>query len=417
MNEKNLQEIEYRRKAFKFFDKGKSTKQILKQIPRSRSWLFKFKRRFFQEGFKALDSLSKRPKSFPVECPSSVREVVLKVQQRLAKQDVGFCGPRAVWLELKRRKPIKDIPSVSTIKRILRAAGFTKTKEERTKLYYPHPCFERDELYLASDWVARYIRGGEKVFCFNTIDVNTFNLSQTIASEKSADVACSHLLQSAQELGIASYLQVDNDAAFTGLGKRARIFGRFVRCALYLGIELIFLPPGEPKRNGLVERVNGLWTSGFWDKNVFESIKEVRNKAWKFQSWYSDYEPPSLKGKSVREASQEYHHKKLSLDQVERIPAQLPLTQGRIHYIRKVNAQGRIEILKESWMVSKSLRGSYVWATIDLSKKKLEFFYRKSERASARKVKEYAFRIEEKIEKLLPEYKKKRRRKSVLQII
>ncbi len=42
MNETNLQEIAYRRQAFKLFDKGKSTNQILHRIPRSRSWLFKW---------------------------------------------------------------------------------------------------------------------------------------------------------------------------------------------------------------------------------------------------------------------------------------------------------------------------------------------------------------------------------------
>jgi transposase len=61
MNEKDPHEIEIRQQAFKLFEKGKSVAQILKRIPRSRSWLFKWKKRFERDGWKALDSLSKAP--------------------------------------------------------------------------------------------------------------------------------------------------------------------------------------------------------------------------------------------------------------------------------------------------------------------------------------------------------------------
>ncbi len=107
--------------------------------------------------------------------------------------------------------------------------------------------------------------GGEKVFAFHTIDLKTHALCQSIESRKTAEVACAHLLKSLKELGL-------NDAAFTGLGIKPRIFGQFVRIALYFGIELIFIPPGEPKHNSVVERVNGLWASAFWNRNYFCSV-------------------------------------------------------------------------------------------------------------------------------------------------
>ena len=50
MNEQHAQEIAYRRLACQLFDKGKSATQILRQIPRSRSWLCKWKPRFADGG-------------------------------------------------------------------------------------------------------------------------------------------------------------------------------------------------------------------------------------------------------------------------------------------------------------------------------------------------------------------------------
>jgi len=96
MNEKNLDEIAYRRQAFKLVDKGKSAHQILRLIPRSRSWLFKWKRWFDEHGWSALDSLSKAPTHSPHAYEPSVVNLVLRVRARLARAKVGLVGARGV---------------------------------------------------------------------------------------------------------------------------------------------------------------------------------------------------------------------------------------------------------------------------------------------------------------------------------
>ncbi|MBI3950345.1 MAG: hypothetical protein HY314_07820 [Acidobacteria bacterium] len=285
MNEKNLDEIAYRRQAFKLFDRGKSAHQILRLIPRSRSWLFKWKRRFDEQGWPALDSLPKAPTHSPHAYNPSVVKLVLRVRARLARAKVGLVGARAVFWELKKKRLVKAAPSISTIKRWLRRAGCFQSQTPAKEAYYPAPPLPDEWLSAACDWVARYLEGGAKVFCFHTLDQRTHALSQTMATAKTTEVACAHLLQSSKELGLADFLQVDNDAAFTGLGRKARIFGRFVRLALYLGIELVFISTREPKRNGLVERVNGLWASAFFDKDHFRSVIDVKRKRGKFLRW------------------------------------------------------------------------------------------------------------------------------------
>lgn len=160
-----------------------------------------------------------------------------------------------------------------------------------------------------------------------------------------------------KELGIPDFLQIDNDAAFTGLGNKARVFGHFVRLALYFGMELVFIPPAEPKRNSMVERVHGLWVSSFWEKDHFASVRDFLKKRKKFLNWYQDYAPPAWRGLSVKEASRQVRRRKLPRRAVDGVPQELPLTEGRRHFIRKVAEDGMIEILKERWPVSKSRRG------------------------------------------------------------
>ena len=83
MNEKDPQEIAYRRLAFKLFEKGKSVAEILARIPRSRSWLFKWKQRFERDGRRALDSLPKAPISSPQRHSTETVKLVLRLRKRL----------------------------------------------------------------------------------------------------------------------------------------------------------------------------------------------------------------------------------------------------------------------------------------------------------------------------------------------
>jgi hypothetical protein len=98
------------------------------------------------------------------------------------------------------------------------------------------------------------------------------------------------------------------------------------------------------------------------------------------------------------------------------LPEELPITEGRIHFIRRVKSDGKISLLGESWKVGKRFQDEYVWATVVTHKQRLQIYYRKSERAKARLVKSYEYRIDEKVVGLKPEYRHFNRRPGVLKI-
>ncbi|MBA3439064.1 MAG: hypothetical protein H0T92_04260 [Pyrinomonadaceae bacterium] len=186
---------------------------------------------------------------------------------------------------------------------------------------------------------------------------------------------------------------------------------------MYFGIELIFIPPAEAKRNSLVEGINHLWSHGFWEKNDFTSWRDFARKRGKFLSWYADYEPPTLGGLCVGQASALARRRKLKRREVIAVPAQLPLCAGRIHFVRQVSATGEIELLKEHWKVSKRLAHKYVWATLSTNGQRLEIYHRPSARAQPRLVKQYAYAMGERVSPLLACYRRSHRRISVLKLI
>lgn len=418
MNEQDSQEIAYRRQAFKLFDIGKSAAEILALIPRSRSWLYKWKRRFEQQGWQALKSLPKTPRHSPQRCSPQAVKLVLHLRKRMENSQVGLKSARAIHQEILRHRLLRSVPSLASIKRWLKDAGLTR-RDAATQAEAYYPVIRRPEVFfiLSCDWLARYPQGAPKVFVFQTIDLQTHALAQTILLEKTAESADKHLRQAFVQIGLPDFLQLDNDPAFTGFGRTKPVFGRIIRLALYLGIEPIFIPPGEPRRNHVVERVNGLWAESFWNRNHFRSHGDLLRRSKKFLAWYQTYAPPVLGGLTVGEATRQLPRQKLRPRQIANIPEVLPLTAGRIHFLRQVDGRGEINILKEQWKVSKSLIGQYVWATLDLSRKELSIHHRRSLRAQPRMLKQYEYKISEPIVPLLPEYRRRGRTIEILKII
>lgn len=418
MNEKNVDEIRYRRLAFRLFDKDKSATEILKHIPRSRTWLFKWKKRFAHQRWQALDSLSKAPQRSAKHYDRKVVTLVLRLRRRLQHAEVGLSGARAIRNELRARRLLRTLPALATINRWLKAGGLiTRTEAAPKAAFYPTPTLDHAGAFYACDWTARYLEGGEKVFVFHTVDLHTHALGQSSSGDKSSASVCAHLLQTCATLGVPDFLQIDNDAAFTGLGKTPGVWGRFVRLALYLGIELVFIPPGEPERNSRVEGIHHLWAQSFWQKNHFASRKAFQRKSPQFLAWYDTYAPPALHGRTVKEARTGVKRRHLSPRTLTRLPQDLPLTVGRLHFIRRVTAHGTIPLRKEEWKVSRSLVGEYVWATLDLSTKRLVIYHRRSAKAKAHVVKSYPYPIAERIESVKPEYRRRTKRVRVVKLL
>lgn len=417
MNNKNDHEMGLRRKLFKFFDTEKSITQILKRIPRSRSWVYKWRKRYEQEGSIAAQGRAKAPHLSPHAYPPRVVQIILKVRQQLQRAEVGLVGAKAIRRELKGRRLVNPLPSLSTIERVLKRHAVFDTKATvRKESYYPKPLLNAAFCFHSMDWMSRYLHGGEKVFIFHTIDLQSRGLTQTLAHNKSVESVLEHAFAAWQELGLPDFLQIDNDSAFTGLGRKGRIFGTFVRLCLFLGIELIFIPPAEAKRNYVVEGVNHLFAQSFWEKNEFQSFRQVERKRAKFLRWYQDYEPPSLDGLTIREAQPPSARRSLTNQEIAALPEGLPLTKGRIHFIRKVNLKGEIEILKEGWKVSRSLSQRYVWATINTSNQSLQIYYKAQERGAVKLLKEYDYKIGEKVLPLGSHWRHSKRRMKVAKL-
>src|SRR5205085_11949635 len=298
-------ELYWRRLAIRLRLKGWRPRDILIRIPRKREWLRKWWQRFTRLGWQGLYNRSRRPARAPQAYSQHAHTVVLTVRRALEQRQVGLVGAQALRQEILDHRLLEQAPSLATIKRWLHTAGITQPLVEQSppERYYPEPERPAQAVWHACDWIARYLEAGAKVFVFHTVDLETRALNQTIRPDKTVASVRAHLLAAWQTLGLPHRLYLDNDAAFTGGERTKRRLGTVVRLCLYLGIEVVFLPPGEPKRNAVVERINGLWAKQFWERNHFRRIDDVLRRQAVFLDWYAKtYRPPSLEGLTPAQA-------------------------------------------------------------------------------------------------------------------
>jgi hypothetical protein len=405
MNEHH--EYQLRRRAIRLTLQGRSRQAILARIGRSPAWLSKWLRRFDKLGWQGLRSISRAPLHRNARYSNRIRDLVVATRQRLRQRRVSLSGPQAIQDELRHAHLLRRVPSLATIKRILHDAHLIQCPKTPKRGYFPQPTPSSTYVLHAMDWTARYLSGGAKLFVFHTVDVQTRALAQTLHTDKSGTTVRAHALAAWQQLGLPDGLQLDNDAAFNGGYKVPRLFGAFVRLCLYLGIEPIFLPVGEPKRNSVVERLHGLWSQTFWRTHRFDTLAAVRRAAPQFARFYTQrYHPPALQGATPGQAQLQVIRRRLTGAEVKMLPSKLPLTAGRVHFLRLVTAQGQITLLNENWTVGKRLAGQYVWATISTARRRLRIYHRQSAQVRPRLVREFRYVLHEQVVPLCTQFQR-----------
>jgi hypothetical protein len=107
---------------------------------------------------------------------------------------------------------------------------------------------------------------------------------------KDDDSVAMGLLRCWKTMGLPDFLQVDNELSFRGSNRYPRSFGIVLRLCLSLGIEVAFIPIGEPWRNGTIESFNDTYNRRFFRTQWFRSYRQLRSQSKNFELFHN--EPP-----------------------------------------------------------------------------------------------------------------------------
>jgi len=287
---------------------GDPIESIYKDLGRTEQWLFKWVKRYDPTNPKWCESRSCAPHNIPNKTPMEIEKTVLSIRDRL-KSANEFCGALAIQWAMEDLGYEKVI-SESTIKAIL--ARYGKIESRKSSGRYkpkniPYPKIEpngKPNILHEMDFLGpRYLKGGFRFYGLNIMDIGTHRVALSISKNQCDYTVVDTLLSSWQRLGIPRYLQMDNQLPFTGSNRYPRAFGSVIRLCLYLGVEPIFIPIREPRRNGHIERFQQTYKKMFLNKYYFNNPDELLRGLNDFEKRHNKrYRYSCLRGKTPMQA-------------------------------------------------------------------------------------------------------------------
>ena len=144
----------------------------------------------------------------------------------------------------------------------------------------------------------------------------------------------------------------------------------------------------------------------------------MRRAAPQFVRFYMErYHPPALQGATPGQAEEQVRRQQLTAEEVALLPSVLPLTAGRVHFLRLVTAEGQITLLNETWSVGKRLAGQYVWATINTQRRRLQIYHRQSAQAHVRLVRAFRYALHEQVVPLAAQFQRPYQRRRMFTML
>lgn len=323
------------------------------------------------------------PKNSPWRTSQEIEEVVKFVRLNLYNQGL-FCGAQAILWELEEQG-IFPLPSLRTINRILSRNDLT---HKRTGRYepkgtpYPQLSAEVSNQRHQTDFVGpRHIRGANgtiRFYSLNTVDVATGRCAIQPLFSRSGNAVYEAIWATWARLGMPQHLQVDNELVFYGSPTHPRGMGPLIRLCLHYGIELWFIPPSEPWRNGVIEKFNDHYQQKFLKKVEMLTEAELEKESLQFEYKHNNrYRYSKLNGKTPLQVLSQMGSGRLRFPRGESAP-RTPLKKpesGRFHLIRFIRSNRKLDVFGELFSLPPEYQYEYVVATIDVKEQKLKIFH------------------------------------------
>ena len=405
-------ERDLRREAIRRHLRGEKPRAICEALKRSARWFDKWWAEYRRNPRTDFADRSRAPKTSSSQIPDEVAQAIGSIRRALEAATTpetryGLIGPRAIQRQLEDLH--MEAPSLPTIQRILQTQGLTHPiGAGNDSAYYPWLEAWAVNAIHATDIITKHIRGGAEIQNFHTIDHYSHAAFLSQHTDKSSATTGEHLVATWSKLGLPQIQQFDNEDGFRGGHTHPRVMGQVVRLCLFCGIEPLFTPYYDAKRNHEIETFHSIWNRAFWSRHEFRDQAEVHAETPLFERWYHTlYRPPALQGRTPAQMRHGASVLRLTADMRQLIPSgRLPITDGRIHFRRKVQTSGDIELLNETWFIGQPWIGEYIHATINTAERVLSFWHKRDAESEWRLIKTRPYRLKEPVGPLLPAFRR-----------
>lgn len=221
----------------------------------SRKTGYKWVSRYLEEGAEGLHNRSTAPKNHPHQTPCYMRKEIIRLRNKKKIKP----GSKKIQTFLLDKFAEDEVPSTTTIYKILRKEGLVKSRRRRRRIpIMPQPfepVKEPNDVWTA-DYKGQFLtRDGKWCYPLTVMDHQSRYLFQCKGYEKiSTEAAKKEFRQLFRRYGLPNRIRTDNGVPFASrsLGGISRLSKWWIR----LGIFPERIKPGQPQQNGAHERMH-----------------------------------------------------------------------------------------------------------------------------------------------------------------
>jgi transposase InsO family protein len=267
---------------------GRSAREVAAAHGISKTWIYELISRYRAGGYEALEPRSRRPHSCKHETSRELVKAIVALRRELETQGHD-AGAETIAYHLAQTR--KDIPSLSTIWRILRREGLVVAQRQkrprcsllRFEAELPNECWQ-------ADVTAWQLASGELVEILDLIDDHSrLHLGcEAYLRVKAADVVSS--FHKAAELhGLPASFLSDNGAVFVGGYRRGKVLLEYE--LERLGIQFKNSRPYHPQTLGKVERLHQTLKRYLAKQPAAQTLSELQGQLDAFVHYYNNIRP------------------------------------------------------------------------------------------------------------------------------
>lgn len=355
-----------RREAVRRVLGGEPVSAVAATMDRSQPWVRKWVARYDPTDPAWASSQSRAPTTVANRTDVETEALVLKVRKHLAADPWAQVGASAIAWELTKLGD-DDPPPPRTIERIL--ARHDVERRAHRQRYTPKgtpypapPVIEPNACQQADHVGPRHLDGGQVFYAFNAVDVGRRKAAGQICASKSAEATCAAVTAIWARLGLPERLQLDNQQALAGAGRRP---GKLVRLCLAHGVTPTFIPFAEPWRNGVVEHYNNTFDKKFFRTERFADPTELADRYAAFEAFHNaTHRYSALKGATPDQAEARAGFAPRLPASDAAVPASFVGLTGRVEWIRLIRSDRKLRVLDHALTMPETVVYEYITATL-----------------------------------------------------